>query len=130
MFSFKRSARMRELIQAEVATIIREELKDPRIGFVTVMHVELADNLRHADIYISPMGTDEQKKSTFKAIRTAAPFIRRLLGERIKIKFIPAITIKWDHSGEHADTVNRLLRELEQERAEPGVKPPPDNEGE
>ncbi|MBI5636364.1 MAG: 30S ribosome-binding factor RbfA [Nitrospinae bacterium] len=124
MFSFKRSARMRELIQAEVAAIIREELKDPRIGFVTVMHVELADNLRHADIYISPMGTDGQKKSTFKAIRTAAPFIRRLLGERIKIKFIPAITIKWDHSGEHADTVNRLLREMEAERAEPGDKPP------
>lgn len=126
MFSFKRSARMRELIQAEVATIIREELKDPRIGFVTVMHVELADNLRHADIYISPMGTETQKKATFKAIRTAAPFIRRLLGQRIKIKFIPDITVKWDHSGEHADTVNRLLRELEAERAEPGGDRPPE----
>lgn len=130
MFSFKRSARMREQIQAEVATIIREELKDPRIGFVTVMHVELADNLRHADIYISPMGSDEQKKSTFKAIRTAAPFIRRLLGSRIKIKYIPAISVKWDHSGEHADTVNRLLRELEAERGEPGDAPPTDGGGE
>lgn len=130
MFSFKRSARMRELIQAEVAAIIREELKDPRIGFVTVMHVELTDNLRHADIYISPMGTDEQKKSTFKAIRAAAPFIRRLLGQRIKIKFIPDITVKWDHSGEHADTVYRLLRELETERGAGGGKPPPDNSGE
>ena len=126
MFSFKRSARVRELIQAEVATIIREELKDPRIGFVTVMHVELADNLRHADIYVSPMGTDEQKKSTFKAIRTATPFIRRLLGQRIKLKFMPAITVKWDHSGEHADTVFRLLHEIEQEHAEPPKEPPQD----
>ncbi len=129
MFSFKRSARMRELIQAEVASIIREELKDPRIGFVTVMHVELADNLRHADIYISPMGTDQQKKATFKAIRSATPFIRRLLGERIKIKFIPEITVKWDHSGEHADTVFRLLRELEQEQAAPGETPREGNSG-
>lgn len=116
MLSYKRSERVREVMLEEIADIIRNELKDPRIGFVTVMHVELTQNLRHATVFISPMGSEAEQKSTFKGIVSAAPFIKRLLGKRIKIKFMPEITFKWDHGAEHADTINRLLHEIEEEK--------------
>jgi len=112
MLSFKRFERVREVMQHEISDIIRNELKDPRIGFVTVMDVELAHNLRHANVYVSPMGTEEEQQRTFDGIRSAAPFIRRLLGQRMKIKFIPELAIKWDHTGEHSDKINRLLHTI------------------
>ena len=119
MLSFKRSERVREMMIEEISDIIRNELKDPRIGFVTVMDADVAHNLRHADIYVSPMGTEEQKKSTIKGIASAAPFIRRLLGQRMKMKFIPEIAFKWDHTLEYSDRINRLLHAIKDEKEKP-----------
>ncbi len=119
MLSFKRSERVREMMIEEISDIVRNELKDPRIGFITVMDADVAHNLRHADVYVSPMGTEEQKKNTIKGISSAAPFIRRLLGQRMKIKFIPEIAFKWDHTAEYSDKINRLLHEIKEKKAPP-----------
>ncbi len=116
MLSFKRSERVREMMIEEISDIIRNELKDPRIGFVTVMDADVAHNLRHADIYVSPMGTEEQKKNTIKGITSAAPYIRRLLGQRMKIKFVPEIAFKWDHTAEYSDRINRLLHSIKEKK--------------
>jgi ribosome-binding factor A len=112
MLSFKRSDRVRELMIVEISNIIRSELKDPRIGFVTVMDVDLTPNLRHANVFISPMGTEEQKMSTIKGITSATSYIRRLLGKRMQIKFTPEITFKLDHTMEYSDKINRLLHSI------------------
>ena len=116
MLSFKRSERVREMMIEEISDVIRNELKDPRIGFVTVMDADVANNLRHADIYVSPMGTEDQKKNTIKGITSAAPFIRRLLGQRMKMRYIPEIAFKWDHTLEYSDRINRLLYAIKDEK--------------
>ncbi|MBI3794836.1 MAG: 30S ribosome-binding factor RbfA [Nitrospinae bacterium] len=126
MLSYKRSERIREMMIQEIADIIRTELKDPRIGFVTVMDVDVTDNLRHANVYVSPMGTEEQKQLTIKGVSSAAPFIRRLLGQRMKIKFVPELSLKWDHSQDYSDKINRVLHAIKDEKKEP----PPSDEGE
>lgn len=126
MLSFKRSERVREVMIHEISDIIRNELKDPRIGFVTVMDVELAHNLRHADVFVSPMGSEEEMKRTVNGIISAAPFIRRLLGQRMQIKFVPELAVKWDHTGEHSDRINRLLHTIHDGEEKKPVKP--DNE--
>ncbi len=115
MLSYKRSARIRELMIEEISDIIRTELKDPRIGFVTVVDVDLPENLRHANIYISPMGTPEEKQRTVDGVQSAAPFIRRQLGQRMKIKFLPELTIKWDHTAEHSDKINKIIHRIHEE---------------
>lgn len=116
MRTYKRSERVQELMLEEIADIIRNELKDPRIGFVTVMRVEMTQNLRHANVFVSPMGSESAQKATFKGITSAVPAIRRLLGQRMKIRFMPELSVKWDHGAEHADTINRLLHEIEHEK--------------
>lgn len=112
----------------EISDIIRNELKDPRIGFVTVMDAKVSDNLRHANIFVSPMGTEEQKKGTIKGITSATQFIRRLLGQRMKMKFTPELAFKWDHTLEHSDKINRLLHTIKDEKAEPPAEPSGDEE--
>jgi ribosome-binding factor A len=113
----------------EISDIVRNELKDPRIGFVTVMDADVANNLRHANIYVSPMGTDEQKKGTIKGITSATPFIRRLLAQRMKMKFIPEIVFKWDHTLEYSDKINRLLHAIKKdEKVEPTQDSPDEKE--
>lgn len=113
MFTYKRADRVKELMLEEISAIIRNEVKDPRIGFVTITSVELAGNLRHAKVFVSPMGTEEQKKNTFKGICSATAFIRKQLGRKIRLKFLPEIAFKWDHSHEESDKVNQILHDLE-----------------
>jgi len=125
MLSYKRADRVREVMLEEISSIIRNELKDPRIGFVTVMDVELPGNLRHANVFISPMGTPEEKEKTVEGIRSATSFIRRQLGQRMKIKFVPEISFKWDHTAEHSDKINRIIHHIKE-----GENKPPKTGGE
>jgi len=96
----------------ELSSIIRNEVKDPRIGFITVTSVELEGNLRSAKIFISPMGTDEEKAASFKGICSASKFIRNCLGKKLRIKKMPDLYFKLDTSPEYADKINRLLHRL------------------
>lgn len=116
MFSYKRSERVRELLQEEMAAIIQREVKDPRIGFVTITRVELSDNLRNARIFISPMGSEEEQKRTYKGICNAAPFIRSRLGKRMRIKFLPELSFSWDHSQGRSDKINQILHTIEEQK--------------
>ncbi len=118
MFSYKRADRVRELMLEEISAIIRDEVKDPGVGFVTVTAVEVTGNLRHANVFISPMGTDKEMASTFNAIDRAASFIRNQLGKRIRMKYLPELSIKWDRSPEEVDKINRILHSLEEKPAQ------------
>jgi len=113
MFSYKRADRVKELMLREISTIIRDEVKDPRIGFVTITGVDLSNKLQYAKVFISPMGSDEQKENSFKGICSAAKFIRSQLGKRMRIKFLPELFFKIDHSPDHSDKINRLLHKLD-----------------
>lgn len=109
--SVPRAERIREDFKRETSDILRK-MKDPRIGFVSVTDVELSRDLRHAKIFVSIFGAEEEKQKTLAALTHAQGFIRTELGQRIRLRYTPEISFRLDDSIERGDRINRLLRTL------------------
>ena len=86
-------------------------LKDRRIGFVTITGVEMSSDLRHAKVYVSAMGSVEEKEASLSALNHAAGWIRRELGQRIRMKFLPEVVFHVDSSQEYGEHIDHLLDE-------------------
>lgn len=111
----QRTDRLDSQIRQELADLLHREMKDPRVGFATITRVETARDLGTAKVWVSIMGTDEERQETMKALTDAAPWLRRQLGGRLTLRHIPQLVIRHDDSIEAGDRVLRLLREIEQE---------------
>jgi ribosome-binding factor A len=112
MHPYKRSARLGELILAEISAVIRREIKDPRIGFVTFTRVELSDDLRHAKVFVSCIGADAEKARTLQGLASATGYVRRHLGRALHLRYIPELAFLLDDSLEHGAKIAQLLRQL------------------
>lgn len=110
-----RVGRVGEQIKKELSQIVQSELKDPRIGFLTVTGVEVTNDLSLARVYLSVMGTDEQKEATLKALSSGAGYIRSELGKRIRLRKIPELQFKFDASIDYGSRIENLLNQLNQE---------------
>lgn len=99
-------------LKKEISNIIHDELKDPRLGFVTVTRVELTQDLRYAKIFFSVLGKDEEYQKTKAALDSALGFIRRLIAQRVKLQFVPEITFKEDRSSEYSIRIEGILEEI------------------
>jgi ribosome-binding factor A len=108
----ERTARLDELLREEISDVVRREVDDPRIGFVTITHVEVAPDLRHANVWISVIGTPAERRQTLRALARAMPFVRNRLG-RLRLKRIPALHVKEDQTAERGTRVLRILDDLE-----------------
>ena len=108
-----RIEKLQELIKQEMGKMLLTDLKDPRIGFVTVTDVELTGDLRSAKIFVSIMGDDEQIKNSLEGLQSALGFIRREIGQRIKIRFTPEISFALDTSLDYGDHIQKLLLQVE-----------------
>ncbi|MDR5709051.1 MAG: 30S ribosome-binding factor RbfA [Armatimonadota bacterium] len=120
MASPQRVEKLRELIREEVSEIIHRVLKDPRIGFTSVTDVELSSDLRHAKIFVSVLGSEEDRRRTMEALQNAVGFVRTELGRRIRIYRTPEIQFRLDTSIERGARVMELLRSLSAPQEEPG----------
>jgi ribosome-binding factor A len=114
--SGRRNERLGEEIREEVARIIAEGLKDPRIGFVTITRVDLTADLRNARVYFGVLGDPAQRDKTLAGLRQAAGFVRRELGRRIRVRHTPELEFKYD-SG--LDATDRVAQILDETRAQP-----------
>lgn len=112
----RRQQQVADLIQREISVLIQRELKDPRLGFVTITSVEVSPDLRHARVFYSVMGTPEEQKATQNALQHASGFLRRELAERIDLRYAPEISFRNDPSVANSDRIARLLAEIEQEK--------------
>lgn len=112
----QRTDRLDSQIQQELMGLLQREMKDPRIGLATITRVQTARDLGHARVWVSVLGTDEEREQSLEALRRAAPWLRRKLGERLQIRHVPELSVRADPSIESGDRVLRLLRELEEER--------------
>ncbi|MFW5998394.1 MAG: 30S ribosome-binding factor RbfA [Halanaerobiaceae bacterium] len=115
MSSDKRVRRLGELLKEEISKIIRQEVKDPRIGFVSITDVEVSGDLRHAKVYVSVYGNDKEKKDTMEGLKKANGFIRKLVGERITTYHTPEIIFRYDDSIEHGVYISKLIDEVRAE---------------
>jgi ribosome-binding factor A len=111
----RRTRQVGDLLREEVTDIIRTEVKDPRIGFFSITHVEVPTDLRSARVFVSVLGTDQERTNTLTALRTAAGFIRHHLKSRLRMRQIPELDFRDDRSMEHAEQIARTLRTLEKE---------------
>ncbi len=107
-----RPARVGELIQAELATLLLRELKDPRLHMATVSDVEVSSDLRHARVYISRLGSEDEQDATLKGFERAGGFIRGQLGKRLTLRHIPQLTFVLDTGIANGVRISRILHDL------------------
>ena len=108
-----RIEKLQELIKQEMSKMLLNDLKDPRIGFVTVTGVEMTGDLREAKIFVSVMGGAEQVKSSLDGLQSALGFIRREIGQRIRLRFTPEISFALDTSLDYGEHIQKLLLQVE-----------------
>jgi len=97
--------------------LISRNMKDRRIGFVTVTGVQLSPDLRHARIFISELGgSDSDKQDTLDILNRATGWIRRELGQKIRVKFLPEIVFLSDRSHDYGEKIDRLIDEIHSQK--------------
>jgi ribosome-binding factor A len=111
----ERTARLDELLREEISAVIQRDVDDPRVGFVTVTDVEVAPDLRHAKVWVSVIGTEQERKATLRALGSAMPFVRQRLG-KLRLKRIPELHVKLDTTAERGTRLLRILDDLESGR--------------
>lgn len=112
--------RVGELIKEEISDIIQKDLKDPRIGFVTITSVDVTPDLRYADVYISVLGNRKQKDSTLKGLQSSSGFLRNMLAKRIRIKYLPELRFAFDPSVEAGMRIDKVIRKLQKKEEKNG----------
>ncbi len=115
MSGYPRSARVGDQIKREVSQIVQNELRDPGLGFVTITAVEVSSDLKHACIYYSVLGNEEQKKNSGLALRRATGFIQQQVGKRVRLKYLPNFEFQFDRSLEYGEKIDRLLQQIEED---------------
>lgn len=115
----KRTDRVNELLRDEISDLLRNDLRDPRIGgMVSVTHVDVSPDFRRAYAFISVFGTDQERDSTMKALASARPFVRRELSRRLRLRQTPDVEFVSDRTIERAQELTDLMRENASERGE------------
>jgi len=117
---YKRATQVSEEIKRVMSEIIANDLRDPRLGFITITGVEADDDLRHARVYISIFEDAERQKQCLKALDAAKGYIRRELGRRIALRYTPDFDFHIDKSIAEGDKIDRLLHQIEKEKGTHG----------
>ncbi|MBR1694442.1 MAG: 30S ribosome-binding factor RbfA [Selenomonas sp.] len=121
-----RVEKVQELMKQEISQIILRELKDPRIGFVTVTSVECTGDLREAKVYVSLMGNESQVKSCWMGLNSSLGFIRREIGKRIRLRVTPEISFALDKSLDYSAHIQELLLKIKAEESEKNAESAPE----
>jgi ribosome-binding factor A len=108
----KRLDRVNQLIREEISMLLQRELKDPRLGFVTVTHVETSPDLRTARVFVSVLGDEAKWTASLTALASARGFVRNWLRQHLDLRQIPELDFRADRSMEHAARIQELLRQL------------------
>lgn len=109
-----RTGRVSEQIKKELSVLIQTELKDPRIGFITLTGVEVTSDLSQAKVYLSIFGDEESKQASLKGLDKANGFLRTELGKRMRLRHTPELIFKMDESIAYGSRIEKLLGDITQ----------------
>lgn len=112
-----RPERVADQIRSEIAVMLAREVHDPGIGFVTLTRVQLSPDLQQARVMYTTLGDDKARANTAKALQRAAPFLRRQLGARLRLKRAPELRFAYDDAVAGQDRIERLLNDIHREDA-------------
>ncbi len=119
----RRTRQVSDVIRAELARLLREELRDPNIGFATITGVEITPDLKNAKVYVSVLGSGEQFEKTTQALNHAKGHLRGLVGRNCGLKFAPELVFVEDRSIERGARIEELLRSIQKPPAPEEEKP-------
>jgi len=114
----RRAERLADLIREELGNLLEYEVKDPRIGFATVIAVRLSGDLRTAVVLVSVLGDAEQKQESLKGLAAAQGFLRRQLARRLGLRYAPAVTFRLDRTEETEQQIEEMLRKARSKPSE------------
>ncbi|MHB0976042.1 MAG: 30S ribosome-binding factor RbfA [Candidatus Aquicultorales bacterium] len=114
----ERTEKVSETIKQHVSEAIQRELKDPRVGFVTVTGVDVSPDLKQAKVYVTVLGGAAKRKETLDALNSASGYMRSGLGKRMRTKFTPHLTFVYDETVEKGLKIDRLISKVTKEDRE------------
>lgn len=109
-----RPERVSEMVRQAVGAFLTSDVRDPRIGFVTVIGVEVSPDLSHANVRVSVMGSDEEKAKSLEGLASAARYLRAQLANELPLRTSPELHFHLDRGIEHAQRIDRVLKELKE----------------
>ena len=109
---FQRSQRVGEAIHKEISALLIKGLKDPRIGFVTITGVEVTPDLHLARVYFTAMGEEAAQRATQEGLTHSVPFLRRELGKRLRMRYVPDLMFLFDSSVAYGNRIEKLLQDI------------------
>ncbi len=116
MQRYNRIDRVSQQVHREISRIIEHEVKDDRLGMVTVTGVDVSRDMKHAKVYFTVLGDESAVKDSQSALQSAAGFIRSRLNERVILRNIPSLTFHYDPSTEYGIRISKILNDLQNEQ--------------
>ena len=107
-----RPERVQEALRQEISKVALEEIKDPRVGFLTITRVELTKDLRYAKVYFSVLGGAKEKALALKGLNSAKGYIKGVVADRISLRLVPEISFRIDESIEHTEEIYNLFKRI------------------
>ena len=118
-----RTGRVGDQIRVEIAELLARVVQDPGIGFLTITHVKVSADLQQARVYYTTLGDEEARKESRRALERVTPFLRRQIGQRLRLRRVPELQFFFDESVERGDRIEQILQELSEERREQAALP-------
>ena len=110
--SYQRSDRVGDLLIELIAGLLRKEIRDPRLGAVTITAAKVTKDLRHARIYFNLLGSREDKSEALAGLESATGFIRSRLGKQLNLRFVPTLEFFYDETPDEAQRIEHLLKQV------------------
>ncbi len=114
----KRLSRVEEACKEVLSEVIQREVKDPRVGFVTITRVDVSPDLRHARVHFGVLGSDEEVARSLAGLRSSKGYMRKELGRHMRIKYLPELELVYENVSEEALRLSELFKQVEAEMEE------------
>ena len=111
---YSRATRVADLLKEEISEMLCKEVKDPHIGFITITDVDLSKDLKHAQVFYTILGDEQQVEESADALSRVSSFIKKQLGKRLRMRYIPEIIFKYDHSLAYGTKIDHILDSLKE----------------
>jgi ribosome-binding factor A len=113
---YKRADRVSDLIREVISEMLLRDLNDPRLESVTLTAVEMTDDLKLATVFFSTMGIHSREEESLRGLQSAAGYIKKKLGKELRLRYIPDLSFKVDHSFDYGSKIDRLIRTINEEK--------------
>ncbi len=111
---YQRSDRVGDLLVELISELLRREIRDPRLGAVTITAAKVSKDLRHARVYFNLFGDRENRKDVLAGLQSATGFIRSKIGKQLNLRFVPTIEFFYDETQDEAQRIENLLKQVRQ----------------